>query len=247
MSATGKGFNASRFWDCRNRLKGFVSMVEQRLNLTACKSRLPEQDGEIWGLIVLWSGSPRLRIMWFISRRNDLMRFRVHGPPAFRGDPHSAWCKTTEYTTPDGLTRFRTDERSTVVLFNLSTGGNHEHRRRDHLAVNNFVDLPAHRPNPHLAMVPPLMLIRIPPATQGDPLLSRMRLRRTTAYCGTREHVQRDNRRTNFLKSVSAGIKGSHFRRCDRVPVPPEIAIWHTSALTAARSSGWTATYFPQL
>jgi len=63
----------------------------------------------------------------------------------------------------------------------------------------------------------------------------RMRLRRTRAYCGTREHVQRDNRRTNFLKSVSAGIKGSHFRRCDRVPVPPEIAIWHTSALTAAR------------
>ena len=27
----------------------------------------------------------------------------------------SAWCKTTEYTTPTGLTRFRDDERATVV------------------------------------------------------------------------------------------------------------------------------------
>ena len=46
---------------------------------------------------------------------------------------------------------------------------------------------------------------------------------------------------------VSAGIKGSHFRRGDREPVPPEMAVGHTSAQTAARSSGWTETYFSQL
>ena len=46
---------------------------------------------------------------------------------------------------------------------------------------------------------------------------------------------------------VSAGIKWSHFRRCDWDPVPPEMAIGHTSAQTAARSSGWTSTYFSQL
>jgi site-specific recombinase XerD len=37
---------------------------------------------------------------------------------------------------------------------------------------------------------------------------------------------------------VSAGIKGSHFRRCAREPVPPEMAVGHTSAQTARRSSG---------
>src|SRR3954464_4909000 len=42
-------------------------------------------------------------------------------------------------------------------------------------------------------------------------------------------------------------MKWSHFRRCDWDPVPPEMAIGHTSAQTAARRRGWTATYFSQL
>jgi hypothetical protein len=64
-----------------------------------------------------------------------------------------------------------------------------------------------------------------------------------------REYI-RASKAENTLRgyqSVSAGIEGSHFRRRDREPMPPEMAIRHTSALTAARSSGWTATYFTQL
>jgi hypothetical protein len=48
--------------------------------------------------------------------------FGIMRPPSFPGDTQSAWCETTEYTTPSGLTRFRDDERATAVLINTAKG-----------------------------------------------------------------------------------------------------------------------------
>ena len=48
--------------------------------------------------------------------------FGITRPPAFPGDPQSTWCKTTEYSTPTGLTRFRDDERATAVLIDPAKG-----------------------------------------------------------------------------------------------------------------------------
>ena len=59
---------------------------------------------------------------WWASVTGANNHFGITRPPAFPGDPQSAWCKTTEYTTPTGLTRFRDDERATAVLVNPAKG-----------------------------------------------------------------------------------------------------------------------------
>lgn len=59
---------------------------------------------------------------WWASVTGANNYFGITRPPSFLGDPQSAWCKTTEYTTPTGLTRFREDERATAVLINPAKG-----------------------------------------------------------------------------------------------------------------------------
>lgn len=72
--------------------------------------------------------------------------FGITRPPTFPGDPQSAWCKTTEYTTPTGLTRFRDDERATAVLIDPAKGEYSMFRwfavyRSLEAAVEAYVDL----------------------------------------------------------------------------------------------------------
>ena len=59
---------------------------------------------------------------WWASVTGANNYFGITRPPTFPGDPQSAWCKTTEFTTPTGLTRFRDDERATAVLINPAKG-----------------------------------------------------------------------------------------------------------------------------
>lgn len=48
--------------------------------------------------------------------------FGITRPPSYSGDPQSAKCKTTEYATSTGLSRFRDDERATAVLVDPGKG-----------------------------------------------------------------------------------------------------------------------------
>jgi len=59
---------------------------------------------------------------WWASVTGANNYFGITLPPAYPRDPQSAWCKTTEFTTPTGLTRFRDDERATAVLINPAKG-----------------------------------------------------------------------------------------------------------------------------
>ena len=59
---------------------------------------------------------------WWASVTGANNYFGITRPSTFPGDPQSAWCKTTEYTTLTGLTRFRDDERATAVLVDPAKG-----------------------------------------------------------------------------------------------------------------------------
>lgn len=83
---------------------------------------------------------------WWASVTGANNFFGITRPPSFPGDPQSAWCKTTEYTTSTGLTRFRDDERSTAELVNPAKGEYSMYRRFAvyaslEAAVEAYVDL----------------------------------------------------------------------------------------------------------
>jgi hypothetical protein len=59
---------------------------------------------------------------WWASVTGANNYFGITRPPAHSGDAQSAWCKTTEFTTPTGLARFRDDERATAVLIDPAKG-----------------------------------------------------------------------------------------------------------------------------
>ena len=59
---------------------------------------------------------------WWASVTGANNYFGIIRPPSFPGYLQSAWSKTTEFTTPTGLTRFRTDERATAILINPAKG-----------------------------------------------------------------------------------------------------------------------------
>ena len=59
---------------------------------------------------------------WWSSVTGANNYFSITRPPSFPGDRQSAWCKTTEFTTPTGLTRLRDDERATAVLIDPAKG-----------------------------------------------------------------------------------------------------------------------------
>jgi flagellum-specific peptidoglycan hydrolase FlgJ len=57
---------------------------------------------------------------WWAAQTGKNNYFGITRPPAFAGDPASAWCLTMECVTPAQLAGFRSDERSTAVPIGIN-------------------------------------------------------------------------------------------------------------------------------